>query len=99
MRVVILPTGRTEWYGLPRALARLFPGHEFTPVPTRSEIDSNLEAFPAPGFTAHTVFGPDRVPDSMCQSPPKSWPAQFKKLQVQGGVSGPGGRERKETGR
>ena len=55
MRVVILPTGRTEWYGLPRALARLFPGHEFTPVPTRSEIDSNLEAFPAPGFTANRL--------------------------------------------
>lgn len=55
MRVVILPTGRTEWYGLPRALARLFPGHEFTPVPSGLEILSNPEAFPAPGFTSREL--------------------------------------------
>lgn len=55
MRVVILPTGRTEWHGLPKALGRLFPGHEFMPVPTELEILSNPEVFPAPGFTSYKL--------------------------------------------
>jgi hypothetical protein len=33
MRVALLPTGRTEWHGLPDALRRLFPEHEFYALP------------------------------------------------------------------
>jgi hypothetical protein len=33
MRVALLPTGRTEWHGLPVALQRLFPAHEIFALP------------------------------------------------------------------
>lgn len=33
MRVALLPTGRTEWHGLPQALQALFPEHEFYALP------------------------------------------------------------------
>ena len=52
MKVAILPTGRTEWYGLPRALRRLFPDHDFVPVPTREELFTEPKRFPYPGVTS-----------------------------------------------
>lgn len=55
MRVALLPTGRTEWHGLPGALRSLFPAdpsHEFYVVPTGEEIRSNPDGFPYPGFTS-----------------------------------------------
>jgi hypothetical protein len=55
VRVALLPTGRTEWHGLPRALQRLFPGHDFYALPTEEEIRSHPESFPSPGFTSSTL--------------------------------------------
>jgi len=52
MRVAILPTGRTEWHGLVGALERLFQGHEFYPLPTAMEVDSDRYKFPYDGFTS-----------------------------------------------
>ena len=52
MRVAILPTGRMEWHALPRALARLFPGHTFYCLPTEALIRSHLERFPYDGVTS-----------------------------------------------
>lgn len=52
MRVALLPTGRTEWNGLPGALQRLFPAHEFYAVPTPEEVASNPYRFPYDGFTS-----------------------------------------------
>ena len=52
MKVALLPTGRTEWCGLSRALGRLFPDHEFYCLPTKAEIDSNQGSFPYNGFTS-----------------------------------------------
>lgn len=40
MRLAILPTGRTEWHGLPGALGRLFPGHDLIALPSQQEIAS-----------------------------------------------------------
>ncbi len=54
MKIALLPTGRTEWHGLPGALKNLFPAepaHEFYVVPTAAEIRSNPDGFPYPGFT------------------------------------------------
>lgn len=65
MRVVILPTGRTEWHGFPAALERLFPGHVFDAVPTPEEILSYPESFPLPGFTSNTLG------DRQHQTPPE----------------------------
>lgn len=47
MRVVLLPTGRAEWHGLPAAFERLFPDHDFDVVPDRAveqvgELDDQL---------------------------------------------------------
>jgi len=44
-----------EWNGLPSALGRLFPGHDFYAVPTPREIDSNPDRFPLDGFTSFTL--------------------------------------------
>jgi hypothetical protein len=55
MRVVILPTGRTEWHGFDKALKELFPGNEFTPIPTPTEIKSHPDSFPTPGFTSNRL--------------------------------------------
>jgi len=52
MRVALLVTGRTEWHGLPGALGRLFPGHEFYAVPTPEEVQSYPDRFPCTGFTS-----------------------------------------------
>ncbi len=52
MKVAILPTGRTEWCGLSRALGQLFPDHEFYCLPTQAEIDSNPYCYPYNGFTS-----------------------------------------------
>lgn len=65
MRVVILPTGRTEWHGFPEALRRIFPGHEFCSIPTLAEIRSNPESFPAPGFTSNLLT------EKQCLNPPE----------------------------
>jgi hypothetical protein len=69
MRVALLPTGRTEWRGLPGALRRLFPGDsnlEFFVLPTASEVLSNPDGFPYPGFTSNALTVADEV------SPPES---------------------------
>lgn len=50
--MAILPTGRTEWLGLARALGRLFPDHEFYCLPTTAEVDSAGVLFPYGGFTS-----------------------------------------------
>ena len=55
MKVAILPTGRTEWNGLARALARLFPDHEFYCVPTEAEVISEVVGFPYSGFTGSVL--------------------------------------------
>lgn len=52
MKVALLPTGRTEWQGLPRALAALFPGHDFHALPTIEEVRSHPDDFPSAGFTS-----------------------------------------------
>lgn len=59
MRVAILPTGRTEWHGLPQALSRLFPDHEFYSIPTRDEIYSYPKRFPYDGFTSRDLTEQD----------------------------------------
>lgn len=45
MRVALLTTGQTEMNGLPRALAALFPGHEFTAI-------EDVPGRPFRGFTS-----------------------------------------------
>lgn len=50
MRVALLPTGRTEWHGLPRALGTLFPGHEFYALPDEALFRS--QRGPYAGFTS-----------------------------------------------
>jgi hypothetical protein len=55
MRVALVPTGRTEWTGMPAALARLFPAHTFYPVPTPDEVASHPERFPYSGFTTNPL--------------------------------------------
>jgi hypothetical protein len=52
MRVALLPTGRTEWNGLPAALQRIFPQHEFYTIPSEAEIQSDPKYFPYDGFTS-----------------------------------------------
>lgn len=52
MRVAFLPTGRTEWHGLPRAFERLFPGHEFEVVPSATEVADHGDRYPLDGFTS-----------------------------------------------
>ena len=66
MRVAVLPTGRTEWYGLARALGRLFPGHTFYSLPTAAEVASNPDGFPLAGFTSVPLK------DSHEQDPPEA---------------------------
>ncbi len=41
-----------EWSGLPAALGRIFPDHDFFAVPTPQEIESNPERFPYDSFTS-----------------------------------------------
>ena len=53
MRIALLPTGRTEWVGLPRSLARLFPGHEIYVLPEEPLFRSL--GGPYPGFTSSRV--------------------------------------------
>lgn len=50
--VAILPTGLTEWKGLPGALERLFPSHHFCSMPSEQEVASERVAFPYAGFTS-----------------------------------------------
>ena len=52
MRVAFLPTGRTEWHGLPRAFGRLFRGHEFEVVPSATEVADHGDRYPLDGFTS-----------------------------------------------
>lgn len=52
MRVALLPTGRTEWHGLPRALESIFPGNDFYAVPSTAEMASYPGAVPYDGFTS-----------------------------------------------
>lgn len=52
MRVAFLPTGRTEWHGLPRAFGRLFPGHQFEVVPSAIEVADHGDRYPLDGFTS-----------------------------------------------
>ncbi len=52
MRVALLPTGRTEWHGLPSALHRLFPEHEFYALP---EADVFRSDGPFDGVTSTTL--------------------------------------------
>lgn len=66
MRVAIMPTGRTEWEGLPVALGRLFPGHEFYSLPTPAEIASDPTSYPYPGFTSCALT------ESFEETPPES---------------------------
>lgn len=55
MRIAVIPTGRMEWNGLPRAFDALFPGHNFYCVPTQREIDEDQVDFPIDGFTSVDV--------------------------------------------
>lgn len=57
MRVVFLPTGRTEWNGLVGAFRALFPGnqHEFDVLPSEWELKSFPDKYPYPGFTSHPL--------------------------------------------
>lgn len=48
MMVALIPTGRTEWYGLATALQRLFPDHEFYARPDEITFKS---MGPYDGFT------------------------------------------------
>lgn len=52
MKVALLPTGRTEWYGLPEALQRLYPGHEFYALPDETGFRSTG---PFGGFTSNPL--------------------------------------------
>ncbi len=52
MRIAFLPTGRTEWHGLPRAFGRLFPGHQFEVVPSAIEVADHDGRYPLDGFTS-----------------------------------------------
>lgn len=52
MRVALLPTGRTEWHGLPDALHRLFPEHEFYALPEPAVFRSTG---PFDGITSSTL--------------------------------------------
>jgi len=53
MRVALLPTGRTEWHGLPVAFHRLFPAHEFYALPEAAVFHS--KEGPYRGFTSSTL--------------------------------------------
>lgn len=66
MRCALVVTGRTEWHGLPAALQRLFPEHEFYAVPTAAEVESGRDEYPLPGFTSQPLT-PDQV-----ERPPES---------------------------
>lgn len=55
MKVAILATGRTEWYGLADSLKTLFPDHDFYPLPTAAEVRSGQDKFPLDGFTSTTL--------------------------------------------
>ena len=73
MRVAVLPTGRTEWLGLPPSLNRLFPSHTFDYLPTRPEYESEG---PYNGFTSiyltqnHEAAPPEMATDLV------AWAAQ-----------------------
>lgn len=49
MRVALIPTGRTEWHGLPVALQRLFSEHDFYVLPSEADFGSTG---PFDGFTS-----------------------------------------------
>ncbi len=57
MRIAFLPTGLTEWHGLPGAFRALFPGgrHEFDVLPDAMEIKSFPDKYPYPGFTSNPL--------------------------------------------
>jgi hypothetical protein len=52
VKVAFVPTGRTEWQGLPGAFKALFPAHDFDVLPTAEEVRSHPDDFPSPGFTS-----------------------------------------------
>ncbi len=52
MKVALIPTGRTEWFGLARALGRLFTEHEFYCLPAHAEFAS---VGPYHGFTSREL--------------------------------------------
>lgn len=68
MRVAILPTGLTEFYGLAPALKRLFPEHEFYALPTENQINSSDDKYPFPGFTSNPLTDDDveKPPEHAC---------------------------------
>lgn len=49
MRVAVLPTGRMELRGVPRALVALFPKHEFYAVPQRAGDMEPFDSFTSSG--------------------------------------------------
>lgn len=55
MKVALVPTGRTEWHGLPHAFKTLFPAHDFDVLPTAEEVRSHPDDFPSPGFTSFAL--------------------------------------------
>jgi len=61
MRVSFLPTGLTEWSGLPTAFARLFPGHRFDVFPTAAEMASHGGNYPFVGLTSCRLTAADET--------------------------------------
>jgi hypothetical protein len=55
MRVAFLPTGKTEWHGLPAAFGRLFPEHAFEVIPSEVEVADHGEDYPLDGFTSNPL--------------------------------------------
>jgi hypothetical protein len=55
VKVALVPTGRTEWHGLPHAFKALFPAHDFGVLPTAEEVLSHPDDFPSPGFTSFSL--------------------------------------------
>ncbi len=60
MRIALLPTGKAELLGLPTALGRLFPGHEFWSI---AAVEPDL---PFDGFTSSRLPAPEEgVPTNL----------------------------------
>jgi hypothetical protein len=57
MRVAVLPTGRAELLGLPDALGRLFPGHEFYSVPKIVGTSEPFDGFTSTRLSAEAPAG------------------------------------------
>ncbi|MFO0590212.1 MAG: hypothetical protein U0441_21900 [Polyangiaceae bacterium] len=63
MKVVFIPTGRTEWHGLPGTMRRLFPDHEMHVLPAPEAVESFGERFPYDGFTSTTLSALQEPPE------------------------------------